>query len=88
MTKTGVETKKDLWKLIKPFLINKGFLENAEIVLAEKNKIVTEEKELARIFNDHYLNVVERSCGTKPTNLVAKEQEIEEKKQKSNRSNL
>ena len=51
------------------------FLENAEIVLAEKDEIVTEEKELARIFNGHYINIVERSCGTKPTNL-AKEQEI------------
>ena len=26
MTKTGAQTNKDLWKLIKPFLINKGFL--------------------------------------------------------------
>ena len=32
-----------------------------------------------RIFIDHYINIVERSCGTKPTN-VAKEQEIEDNK--------
>ena len=50
-----------------------------EIMLTEKHKIVTEEKELVRIFNDHYINIVERSCGTKPTN-VAKEQEIEDNK--------
>ena len=31
------------------------------------------------IFNDHYMNSVERFCGTKPTN-VAKEQEIEDNK--------
>ena len=37
-----------------------------------------------RIFNDHYINIVELSCGTKPTN-VAKEQEIEDNK-KSSRS--
>ena len=48
-------------------------------MLTEKDKIVTEEKELVRIFNDHYINIVERSCGIKPTN-VAKEQEIEENK--------
>ena len=79
VTKTGVQTNTDFWKLIKPFLTNKEFLENAEIMLAEMDKIVTEEKELVRIFNDHYINIVERPCGTKPTN-VAKEQEIENKK--------
>ena len=76
---TGVQTNRDFWKLIEPCLTNKEFLENAEIMLDEKDKIVTEEKELVRIFNDHYINIVERSCGTKPTNL-AKEQGIENKK--------
>ena len=75
MTKTGVQTNKDFWKLIKPFLTNKGFLENAEIMLTEKEK----KKELVRIFNNHYINIVERSCGTNPTN-IAKEQEIEDNK--------
>ena len=67
--KTGVQTYKDFWKLIKPFLTNKGFLENAEIMLAEKDNLVTEEKELVRIFNDRYINFVERSSGTKLTML-------------------
>ena len=48
-------------------------------MLTEKDKTVTEEKELVRIFNDRYINVVERSCGSKPTN-VSKEQEIEDNK--------
>ena len=47
-----------------------------ESILAEKDEIVTEEKELVGIFNEYYINIVERSCGTKPIN-VAKEQEIE-----------
>ena len=63
------------WKLIKPFLTNKGFLENAEIMLTEKEK----KKELVRIFNNHYINIVERSCRKNPTN-IAKEQEIEDNK--------
>ena len=53
LTKTGVQTNKDFWKSTKSFLINKGFLENAEIMLAENYKIVTEEIELERIFNGH-----------------------------------
>ena len=48
-------------------------------MLNEKDKIVTEEKELVRIFSDHYINIVECSCGTKPTN-VAKEHESEDSK--------
>ena len=75
VTKTGVQTNKNFWKLIIPFLTNKGFLENAEIMLTEKEK----KKELVRIFNNHYINIVERSCGTNPTN-IAKEQEIEDNK--------
>ena len=47
--------------------------------MTEKDKIVAEEKELVRIFNDYYINIVERSCGTKPTN-VANEQEIKDNK--------
>ena len=73
VTKTAVQTNTDFWKLVKPFLKNKGFFENVEIMLTEKDKIVTEEKKLVKIFNDHYINIVEHSCGTKPTN-VAKEQ--------------
>ena len=45
-------------------------------MLTEKNKIVTEEKEPVRIFNEHYIKIVERSFGIKPTN-AAKELEIE-----------
>ena len=77
--KTSVQTNKDYWELIKPFLTNKGFLENAETMLAEKDETVTEEKGLVRIFNDHYINIVERLCGTKPTN-ISKEHEIEDNK--------
>ena len=47
VTKTGVQTDADFWKFIKPFLTNKGLLENAEVMLTENDKIVTDEKELA-----------------------------------------
>ena len=79
VTKTVVQTNKDFWKLVGPFLTNEGFLENKEIMLAERGQIVTEERELVRFFMKHCINIVKRSCGTKPTNL-AKEQEIEDNK--------
>ena len=40
-TKIGIQTNIDFWKLIKSILTNKGFLENMEIKLAEKDKLVT-----------------------------------------------
>lgn len=50
-------------------------------MLAEKDKIVTEENELVRIFNDHYISIAECSCGTKPTSIV-KEPKIEDYKER------
>ena len=44
----------------------------------KKDKMLTEEEEL-KIFNDHYINIVERSRGTKPT-ILPKEQENEDNK--------
>ena len=36
-------------------------------MLTGKGKITTEEKELLKVFSDHYINILERSCGTKPS---------------------
>ena len=51
-TNNGIQTNVDFWKLVKPFLTNRGFFENIEIMLAEMDKLVTEEKVFVRIFND------------------------------------
>ena len=50
MTKTDVQTNKDIWKLVISFRIKKGFFENTEIMLAEKGKIVSEKKKKKKIF--------------------------------------
>ena len=51
--KTGVQTNIGFWKLVKPFLTNGGLFEKMDIMLAEIDKLVTEEKVFVRIFNDH-----------------------------------
>ena len=60
----------------KPFLTTKGFLagneitlENDEITLIENDEVITEDKILVKKFNDRYANIVERSCGVRPTKL-------------------
>ena len=37
------------------FLTNKGFVPDSNISLVMKNKIITDEKELAETFNEHYI---------------------------------
>ena len=57
---------KNFWKVIKPFLINKGFIDGNEITIVDGDEIISEEKELVKIFNEHYINIVEKTCGLKP----------------------
>ena len=38
-----------------------------DIVLREGNKMITNDIEIAEIFNDQYINIIEKSTGTAPT---------------------
>ena len=51
---------------MKPFLTNKGCLDNSDIMLRGDNEMITDDKRLANLFNEHYINIVERSSGLKP----------------------
>ena len=68
ITSNGIITNKNFWKAIKPYklLTNKGYLENSDIMLRDDEKMITDEKKLVQRFNDHYINIVQRSCGFKP----------------------
>ena len=35
-------------------------------MLRDDEKMITDEKKLVQLFNDHYINIAERSCGFKP----------------------
>ena len=37
--------------------------------ITEENKAITSERELAKTFNKHYINIVEKSSGIKPKDL-------------------
>ena len=53
---------------MKPFLTNKG---NLEILRScfKTREIFIDESVLVKTFNEHYTNIVEKSCGKKPTNI-------------------
>ena len=53
-----------------PFLTNKGCLDNCDMMLRGDNKMITDDKCLAKLFNEHYINIVERSIGLKPEKIV------------------
>ena len=63
-------TNRNFWKIMKPFLSNKGHLENVDIMLNHNSKIVCNDHELVKVFNEHYINIIEKSGGEKPTNIT------------------
>ena len=69
-TKNGTLSNKEFWDLVKPFLSNKGGLISSDISLVKNDAVITNDQELTEIFNDHYVNIVEKSSGKKPVNLA------------------
>ena len=58
ITRNRIITNKNFWKAIKPFLTSKVCLENSDIMLRDDEKMITDEKKLVQLFNDHYINIV------------------------------
>ena len=57
ITSNGVMGNKQFWKTVKPFLTSKGFLYNEDIAyLHIGDKTVTDCNELAKEFNEYYIN--------------------------------
>ena len=70
MLPLGGSVKEYFWNFWRPFLLNKGSLNNCEIMLRKEKKIITDTKEIVQVLNHHYINIVERSCGEKPTSVA------------------
>ena len=60
---------KKFWKTMKPFLTNKGCLKNNDIILLDGEEMIINDRILAKRFNEHYINIVERSSGFKRSNM-------------------
>ena len=66
----GTVTNKSFWKFIKPFLKNKTFHAQNDIMLIQNDEIITEEKDLAETFKKLYINIVKKYSGIKPVNVA------------------
>ena len=62
-------TNKQFWKVMKPALTNKGIISSDVIVLEENGEQISDESKLVEIFNDHYINIVEKTMGHPPVSL-------------------
>ena len=70
ITTNGVVTNRKFWTTIRPFLTSKGCLQNNEIMINENDSIISDEKELTELFNNFYINIVEKTSGIKPSSVV------------------
>ena len=68
-SKDGVVSNKKFWDTVKPFLTNKGSNTNDSIVIEQNNKLITDDRQLTELFNSHYINIVEKSSGNKPSSI-------------------
>ena len=74
-TDKGLETNKSFWKFIKPFLNKKGTLTDCDITIVDGKKIISDDFELAKTFNNHYINTVEINSGFKPLKITNQSQD-------------
>ena len=51
------------------YLTNKGCISNNFVSIEKDGEIIINKKELAELFNENYINIVENTSGTKPSSL-------------------
>ena len=59
----GVMGNKQFWNTVKLFLMSKGFLHNEDIALHIGDKTVIDYNELAKEFNEYFINIVQNTTG-------------------------
>ena len=60
---------KEFWKKFKPFPTNRRSFSEDQISIGVNHGLVSDEKNLIEIFNEFYINIVEKPSGTEPSLL-------------------
>ena len=63
ITLNGVLRNKQFWNTVKPFLTSNGFLRNEDTAFHIGDKTVTDCNELAKEFNEYYINIIQNTSG-------------------------
>ena len=69
ISEKGIQSNKNFWNFIKPFMANKGMIASNDITLIKGKNVITDECEISQTFNKYYINIVENSCGKKPNKI-------------------
>ena len=64
---------------MKPFLTNKDCLDNSDIMLTGDNEGIADDKRLAKLFNEHYVNNAEQSSDLKKEKIVFHNKDFHER---------
>ena len=70
ISKESFAAIQDFSEITKKFLTNKGYINSGDIMLTKGRNIITDEEESVKVFNNYYVNIVERSCDRKPIHMV------------------
>ena len=79
ITKYEIVTNKNFWNIIKAFLTNKGHFNHQDIMIFDDNKTITNGTEQVEVFNNHYINIIEKSS-CKNSRHFARNNNIENKR--------
>ena len=60
---------KPIYKLLKPYMANKGALSSDDIILFENGEFINDDPKLADIFVDFYTNIVQHTTGKPPKDI-------------------
>ena len=63
---------RSFWKAIKPYLTNNGKVSNDNFILYENSELISDEKDVAEVLNDFYINIVEQTTGETQVSFSAK----------------
>ena len=69
ITDNNIVQIKIFWNFIRPFFVSKGTLSICKIMRKNKTKLLMAPKEVVQVLNYRFVNIVERSCGKKPSSI-------------------
>ena len=70
VARDGIIPRNDFYKLVSPYITNKGGLSNNDFILIDDGNIVSDDFDVANIFNQYYTNIVEKTTGKAPLNIA------------------
>ena len=69
ITQFGIMENIIFWKTMKPFITTKSGMSDNNIMIIDNGRLITDDKELSTMLNNHYINIVEKSSGVKPISI-------------------